>query len=538
MQEDLIYDYIIIGSGPAGTIAALTLVQAKAKVLMLDVGHKDEKYQQLVPAINYDEIRRTIQNQSRFFLGDEMEAIPNQGVKVGAQLSPSRKAMIKEVEKWIPLHSNTFNPMESLGYGGLGAGWGLGAYVYSEAECQRVGLPFDELMQSYQFTADHIGISVGKDALQPYLSGSLERLQPALKMDNAAQKLLKRSEKDAAFFTANNMFFGTASMALLTEDKEKRKATAYYDTDFYADLNQSAYRPQFTLDELRKESNFDYLGKHLAIYFIDNHEYTIVNTLQIETDKSASFKAKKLILAAGALGTARLVLRSFPQLNQLPVLSNPYAYLPGIQFSMLGKKLDPQKSSMAQAMMIYDPDGKKDNFVSLAFYTYQSLMLFRLIKESPLNIADNRLIFQYLQSAFIIAGIHHPDSMSPQKWLRLESDRTSKTGDHLFVHYQLTDDEKARIHQREKTIRKAIYKLGILPIKRIDPGAGSSIHYGGTIPFSDKDELGKQAHSGRLYNTRNVYIADSAGFNFLPAKGVTLSIMANAHRVTSQLLKR
>jgi choline dehydrogenase-like flavoprotein len=426
--------------------------------------------------------------------------------------------------------------MESLGYGGLGAGWGLGSYVYSQGECEKVGLPYAAMQDSYQFVADHIGVSGGDDDVSPLILGSLKNIQAPLIPDNAAQKLFAKYQKNKAFFEKNKAYFGHPAMAILTADKGERKATSYFDTDFYADIHQSAYRPQFTIDALKNEPNFTYHGGQLVLSFTDKESAVEVNSLDLASNSKQVFKAKKLVIAAGALGTARLVMRSLPQISRLPLLCNPYAYVPGIQWSMLGKKLDSKKSSMAQAMMIYDADGKNDDLVSLAFYTYQSLMLFRLIKESPLNIADNRILFQYLQSAFVIAGVHHPDRASDLKYLTLDNRSDSLSSDILMASYQLTGDEKINIRDREKVIWKLLNKLGVMPIKKLDPGAGSSIHYGGTVPFSITDKLGTQSPDGRLYATKNVFIADSSGFNFLPAKGVTLSLMANANRVCKYLI--
>jgi hypothetical protein len=154
--------YIIVGSGPSGAMAAQTLVEAGMDVLMLDVGDKDEKYQQLVADTDFITIRQTDNNQHRFFLGDDFEAMPWEDIKVGAQLSPSRKAMIKSINKLTPLVSDTFLPMESLGYGGLGAGWGLGAYVYSSGELIKSGLDPLEMNPAYQTITDRIGISIGE----------------------------------------------------------------------------------------------------------------------------------------------------------------------------------------------------------------------------------------------------------------------------------------------------------------------------------------------------------------------------------------
>jgi len=210
--------------------------------------------------------------------------------------------------------------------------------------------------------------------------------------------------------------------------------------------------------------------------------------------------------------------------------------MPSINISMLGKPLDEHKTSMAQAMMIYDPDGSNSNLISVAIYTYRSLQLMRLIQQSPLNIADNREIFKWLQSAFVIAGIHHPDQYSSHKKLWLEKSDKSKTGDALHADFPFSKESKSELIHKEKQIRKALKRMGIYPIKRIDPGAGSSIHYGGCLPFSDRETIGTSNKYGRLHGTKNIYTVDGSAFKYLPAKGITLSIMANAHRISKHLI--
>jgi len=83
---------------------------------------------------------------------------------------------------------------------------------------------------------------------------------------------------------------------------------------------------------------------------------------------------------------------------------------------------------------------------------------------------------------------------------------------------------------------KAMRKLGAYPIKRIDLGFGSGIHYGGTLPFSDKKKPFTLSPTGRLHMTKRVYVADSSGFKYLPAQGPTFSIMANAYVVAKEAI--
>jgi choline dehydrogenase-like flavoprotein len=42
---------------------------------------------------------------------------------------------------------------------------------------------------------------------------------------------------------------------------------------------------------------------------------------------------------------------------------------------------------------------------------------------------------------------------------------------------------------------------------------------------------------GKLHGAKRVYVADGSGFNYLPAKGLTFTIMANAHLAAANAMK-
>jgi hypothetical protein len=256
----------------------------------------------------------------------------------------------------------------------------------------------------------------------------------------------------------------------------------------------------------------------------------------VQTNEKQSFRCKKLVLCCGVLGTARIVLRSIDKAARLPLLCNPYAYVPMINWRRLGTVPEQKKNGMGQLVLYYDP--KKDNSdVSMAaLFTYRSLLLFRLIKETPLNFADGRLIQQYLMPAIVIAGIHHSEQYGTQKYIELHDDSSSPTGDKLFAEYILSDQENNLVQQKEKAYFKTLRGLGCIPISRLNPGMGSSIHYAGSLPFSDTDTPLTTAMDGRLHSTRSVFIADGSSFKFLPAKGISFTLMANAERVATNSL--
>lgn len=533
------YDYIVVGSGATGAIAAKTLVDAGKQVGLLDIGEKDEVYKDIIPNTDFTTIRREDKKQHSYFLGNDFEGIPWDTGRVGSQLTPPRSFLTRFSEKLMPFKSDSFQPMESTAKGGLGGGWGLGCYVFSKPELEAIGLDESEMLPAYQSVASYIGVSGAQDDSQPYSLRDLEDIQPATKIEDNLKGIFDTYKKRKNNLNNKQIYVGRSALALLTKDKNNRTSVQYQDMSFWSDANKSAYRSWITIDELLQKPNFTYHKKCLVTKFKEHEDGGVeVFVKKTDTNEEQIFKCKKLILSPGVLGTARIVLRSFDDINKrLPIICNPYSYIPCLQWRRLGKKIEQNKTSFAQLVLYIDEN--KDNFdVGMAaLFSYRSLLLFKLIKETPLNFADARIIMQFLHSSFTIAGIHHPDKGSDTKFISMKKAATSFTGDVLTGQYILSEDELRINSTREKKIRKALKKLGCLPLKTIKTPLGGSIHYGGTLPFDESGALFTISKSGKLGGTKNVFVTDGSGFKYLPAKGLTLTLMANAYRVAKKVLE-
>jgi choline dehydrogenase-like flavoprotein len=144
---------------------------------------------------------------------------------------------------------------------------------------------------------------------------------------------------------------------------------------------------------------------------------------------------------------------------------------------------------------------------------------------------------RYLSPGLVVTGIQHSDRATPYKYLRLVENPKTFTGDELEAYYELSPNELADQKRREDIYISALRKVGLYAVKRMNPGNGSSIHYAGTLPFSEDEKPLSLSQSGRIHRTKNVYVADSSGFRFLPARGLTFSILANAHIVAENVLQ-
>jgi hypothetical protein len=390
---------------------------------------------------------------------------------------------------------------------------------------------------AYKIIASRIGISAAKDDASPYTIGNLENNLSSIELDSGAKRILHKYCRKKKQINKEGFFIGKPALALLTQNKNERKKTSYNDMEFYSDKDQSAWRPWITVEQLKKKNNFNYIAHNLVLRFSEKEEYVEVECLNTSTNEKQIHHCRKLILASGTLGTARIVLRSLArESQQLPLLCNPYIYVPSLQISMLGKEMDRLRTGFAQLIMVYDPNKKNEDVSVASIYTYRSLLLFRIMKEIPLSFSDSRIIMQYLLPAITIFGIHHPEEYSPTKTLWMERDTRSVTGDVMKVEYLLSDEENIKINSRNKKFVRIMCKLGCIALSKINPGAGASIHYAGTLPFSEKNIAFTLTASGRLHQTKNIFIADGSGFKYLPAKGLTFSLMANAHNVATNAI--
>jgi len=331
-------------------------------------------------------------------------------------------------------------------------------------------------------------------------------------------------------------FLGKIPLALTTQSKGNRKATEYLDMEFWHDQGKSVYRPSVTLDLLKDKPGFRQVLGKIAISFEETENGVKLKTKDIESGEDFYFTTRKLVLCAGVLGTARIVMRSINSAEKLPILCNPYYYIPMINWSRLGQITAARKTSMGQLVMFHDPLGAHLDVSLAVFFTFRSLMLFRLIKESPLNFSDGRALMHYLLSAIVICGVHHSERPGPGKFLKMGASSDSPTGDVLEAEYGLSDEEEKLVNKRNGEFFRTFRQLGCFPIKKVNPGYGASIHYAGTLPVSQQEKLLHTSPEGLLYGTKNVYVGDGSSFSYLPAKGISLTLMANAHIVAKNLL--
>jgi choline dehydrogenase-like flavoprotein len=531
-----VIDVIVVGSGPGGVNAAAALVEAGRRVRMLDVGYTDDRYAPLIPAASFTDLRRTHEEQHRWFLGDDFEGVPFGPVRVGAQLTPPRQHIVAVDDPRLPVDSDGFAVVQSLAQGGLGAGWGAGVFPFSDDELGAMGLGLRHLQPHYDAVVARVGVSGALDDLTQFFPPSRE-MMPAADFDSNGESLLARYQRRRDRLNETGFFLGGPRLAVSTRAHRARGPEAYRDMAYWADPDRAVYRPQFTLEELRRSPAFEYVPRHLVHAFVETRSGVHVQTTDERTGAREEHEAQALVLAAGTFGTARIVLRSLGRWGlRVPILCNPYTYAPTVNLALLGRAVADRRHGLAQLTAMLRVPGAGGRLVQAQVHSYRSLLTFKLMKEIPLGHRVSRQALQMLMPSFAILGIHHEDRPSAGKTCRLR--RGGDEPDVLEVRYQPSDDEVQTQRADERRLLGHFLRLGCLPLKVMRLGHGSNMHYAGTFPIlAEGGDLTCDLDS-RLRATRAVYLADGSVFPWLPAKGLTFNIMANADRVGTVLARR
>jgi choline dehydrogenase-like flavoprotein len=144
----------------------------------------------------------------------------------------------------------------------------------------------------------------------------------------------------------------------------------------------------------------------------------------------------------------------------------------------------------------------------------------------PLSARANLALIRHLLPAMLMLQLYFP------AWVHTPSQLSLLADGRLRIEGQPFPAEPARL----APLLAALRSLGLWthPALIQQPITGHAIHYAGTLPMKAAPGPYQCHRSGRLHGTERVYVADSAGFSNLPAKNMSLGMMANAMRIAAE----
>jgi choline dehydrogenase-like flavoprotein len=524
------FDAIIAGAGPAGVMAARAL--RGRRVLVLDAGRRPAPAPGYPAANLADNLYEERRQRDLFdlLIGERFESLHNlYNQPVSFKLkAPQMQYVIEGASSLSPVRSGNFDAVMSFAAGGLANAWGAGVYRFTSRDLDGFPVAREELDPFYEELTRHIGVSGANDDLVSWFGADTD-LQPPIELSRFATDLLAGYQRRRGLFADQGVAIGRMRLAVLTQPHHGRKPYAYGNYEFFRPYDPAIYNPVYTLRELLDANQICYEPEHLVLHYSETEGGVRVTAKNLAKGGLQTFEGRTLILAAGALNSAKLVLESNRDYQaRLPLLDNPMACLPLFRLSRIGQKLDARDSSIGQLNLIHEYRGA---VLQGSIYGGAGPLRSDVLFELPFSISANAGLVRRLAVATGLLTMFYPAAPHPENYLRLGEDGA------LELNYAKPEAGGPARGAAEKELTRVFRKIGFYGASRLClyPPMGTSMHYAGTLPMREAPDRYQLYPDGRLHGTRGVYVADGASFPRLPAKNLTFTIMANAMRIAARI---
>jgi choline dehydrogenase-like flavoprotein len=539
---------VVVGSGASACHFALTALERGAAVTMIDVGLRGTA--PIRPEDSFERLKETLPDPAAYFLGESFEAVSLPGDEKEYYGFPPNKSYVFTGVDSFRHRSLGFAPLVSFAQGGLAETWTAGAFPFNDGELADFPFGFDDLAPYYDLVAERIGITGVEDDLARYHPVHRNLLEP-LRLDEHSKILLDRARaKSSELGQKAGCVVGRSRVATLPRSMHGRPGCSYLGRCLIGCPTGALYTPSMTLARCRTFPSFTYLGGRLVRHFRfdGNRRIQAVVAENLETRSLEEISASALVLAAGALGTSKIVLDSwFLQTGEKLVLrglmDNRQVLMPFVTPSMIRRPHDPNTYQYHQIALGLFGDDSRDYIHGLVT-TLKTAMIHPIVKSLPFDLSTALRLFRNVHAALGLVNVNFPDRRRDTCTLTVESSPTVRDLDgcartSVHVHYEPEEGEGDRLRQAMSRVKRALGILGSFVPPRMSHvrPMGASVHYAGTIPMTREAAPWTTTAEGRSRDFENLWIADGTTFPFLPAKNLTFTLMANASRIAEAIVK-
>jgi hypothetical protein len=522
-----------VGAGPAAAAAALAAEQhPDVRVKVLDVGGQLEEARGTVRA-------RMAATQATDWSDEDKVAIAQLPVDSRVKGLPEKRAYGSDFpfrdfgqRKGISAGSNVNDAVVSGAYGGFSNVWGAQVMPFTAATFRDWPVQAEEMHDHYAAVLGEIPYAAEDDDLSvlfPLLADS----RPLPRVSERTAAVLARYGRHRAALRRRGVLLGRARLAM---DSDACVLAGLCMTGCPYSLVYSASQ---TMDALRKRDAIDYHGGLLAVRVSEDAEGATVTAKELATGTLHEFRGDRVIIGCGAIGTSRLVMGS------LELYDTPINVAESVQFMLpfFSRRgvADPRSTSdftLNQFNMALNLDDAGYDVTQLHFYTYNPA--FEEALPGPLQARWGSAARTYLLRRLSLALGYLPSWASPTFQVRA---RPAREGELPSLEISGTSRPVARNPMLRETVRRliavapALDLWPALPMLRM-AAAAKSYHWGALFPHAERPS-GQFASDplGRVAPWTRIHLADGSVLPTVAATTFTLTVMANAHRIASEVLQ-
>lgn len=520
-----------MGSGPAGIAATMALVAQGHRVTVVDVGNELEANRQAV----VDRMR-----------GQSPEEWSDQDLETAVG---HREATREAVHSKLAFGSSySFAPSgweegiewegapgfhHSHALGGLSNVWGSSLVPYRQEDIAGWPISIADLEEHYRAVLRFVPSTGIVDDLAAILPLYTERTSP-LASSRQAAALFDDLRQNHDVLAAAGVRFGRSRLAIHAGGKPGSPACPGCTLCLTGCPYGLIYSSAETLAGLVRDGRVDYLPGHRVERFESTAGQAMLHGRRTVDGSPFELRAARAFIGSGVLPTAAIALESLGAQDRTIVLrDSQYFIYPLLRFrGVSGVEYEAMHTSAQAFVEINDP-GVSEHLVHLQVYGYSGFLhheLNRTFLRFPLRSARFREAF--LGRVLIAQGFLHSKESGH---LELSLRRPAGERSVLFCRPVRSAAVVKRVLGVGAKLAVQSARLGLVPLipgVKI-PRPGSGYHSGGSFPMSDSPTELETDLLGRLPSHDRVHLVDASVLPGIAATSVTLSVMANAHRIAS-----
>jgi choline dehydrogenase-like flavoprotein len=519
--------HYVVGSGPAGIAAAHALVERGVRVTMLDAGGT------IAPDIAKDLTqlgKEPPERWSRKFIArmkERTRAAEAQKTSIPTKLVYGSDYPYRGIRKHYPIDAHGAWCQPSLAQGGLSTVWGASMLPFAQEDMHGWLVTQAQLEPHYEAVLRFVDLAAQDDELAARFPLYTERPQ-AHTRSAQAQALLERWRANAKELSGAGFSFGGSRLAVRSQPKGGAPGCVYCGLCLYGCPYNLIYSSAHTLEKLNAHAKFSYVKGIVATRVEEASGRVRIHATK--GGKDIMFEGERVFLACGTLPTTTILLRSLG-LTDTPVTirDSRYFVLPALMKG-IGEPTSERLHTLAQLFLELRMRGVSRHNVHTQLYTYNDLMDARLDRMlGPMRTilaAPKRALLRRL---VVLLGFMHSDESAAIE-LVLRKDGT--------IHLRAKGDAGRDVARRAASaLWQSRRFLGLLPITpMLEVGMpGKSYHYGSSFPMRASPKRLESDVLGRPFGFSRVHAVDATVLPSVPGTTITFTIMANAHRIASEV---
>ena len=519
----------VVGSGPAGVSVAHALLKQGAKVTMLDAGLELESERSRL----LDSLSRTTPDEwSKASLSLLKGNVAGDVRVMPRKLSYGSDFPYRDAQGGMSIIQSGVEVLSSCARGGLSNVWGSAVLPYRAHDILDWPVSIDELAPHYRAAFELMPLAAQRDDLErefPLYTSHYSPLRPSMQ----ARALMRDLEASREMLRNEGIRYGHARLAVQAEAVRDQGGCVYCAMCLYGCPRSLIYNSTQSIEMLRARSGFNYAPDVVVERIVEDVAKVQILCRHPSSQVRFTLCGERVYLAAGVLGTAKIMLSSAAAYGRrFTIRDSQYFLLPLLRLKRtMGVAREPLHT-LAQIFLEISTRIPGGNPAHLQAYTYNDLYQRILQKRfGALFRNGGRLSDLLLGRMMVLQGYLHSNDSSAIS-VRLEH-RTD--ADELVLEAMINPRANARVRSISRKLLKCsryLRAMPLLPLLQIGkPGQGS--HIGGTFPMRRSPGDFETDVYGRFAGMRRLHIVDASVFPSIPPTTITLSVMANAHRIGS-----